>query len=418
MVGGIELVPDFGDEKKIKITQCPLDPCIFQVHNVGEDDQLEAPRVYLAVHVDDILCVGQRKDLLAAQDALSAVFPVDDWILDSFEYVGSQAHVLEDEVQISQEGYAASRLFEVDIAKDRAEDEMARPDQIADHRSLAGALSWLAGQSRPDLQRGVSMMAQQVQKSPSVRYLKFTNQLAKRALEHQEKGVRLRPVPLEDAVVLCFHDAGWSNAPQNHEDPYYQLYPEDEDNGKIDVGPFAHRPKKSKKGATSIASQLGVVFLMAHKDVLHGAAARTSLLDWKSLSCPRVCRSTFAAETMACAHGLEGGEYLCSLLETLMAGRLVRPQQARTKVHLLTDCRSLFDHLNRKGIPRAPADRRLAIDLAAIREVLPGISELSWVPTKEQIADLLTKPRRAHEWWQALLKPLRLPFTLSKKENL
>ena len=281
---------------------------------------------------------------------------------------------------------------------------MARPDQIADHRSLVGALSWLAGQFRPDLQCGVSM-AQQVQKSPSVRDLKFTNQLAKRALEHQE-GVRLRPVPLEDAVVLCDHDAGWSNAPQNHEDPYYQLYPEDEDSGKIDVGPFAHRPKKSKKGATSIASQLGVVFLLAHKDVLHGAAARTSLL---AESMPKHLRSR--------DDGLRPwtGRWSVSLLaigdlETLMAGRLVRPQQARAKVHLLTDCRSLFDHLNREGIPRAPAERRLAIDLAAIREVLPGISGLSWVPTEEQ-------PRRAHEW-QALLKPLRLPFTLSKKENL
>ena len=407
----LDLEVDFGDAKEVVVTQCSLDPCVFQVQSKGKDGLLEPPRVYLAVHVDDIMCVGHRRDLMTVQDALSSVFPVDDWILDSFEYVGSQVHVLEDEIRVTQEGYAASRLFEVEIDKGQEDDEPARCDQIADHRSLVGALSWLAGQSRPDLQCGVSM-AQQVQKDPSIGDVKFTNQLAKRALEHQHEGIRLRPVPLEDAVVLCYHDAGWSNAPQNHEDPYYQLYTEDEHKGKIDTGPFANKPKKSKKGSTSIASQLGVVFLLAPRGILHGEAHRASLLDWKSLSCPRVCRSTFSAETMACAHGLEGGGYLCSLLSTLVKGKLIRPKEAEVQVHLLTDCRSLFDHLKKEGIPRAPADRRLAIDLAAIREVLPGLSGLSWIPTERQLADLLTKPRRAHEWWKEISDQLRLPFQL------
>ena len=410
----LDLKVDFGDGKDTVVTQCPLDPCVFQIQNVAEDGTLEPPRVYLAVHVDDILCVGKRSDLILAQDALSAVFPVDDWILDSFEHMGSQVFVLEDEVKITQEGYAASRLFEIGVEKDQDEDEAARPDQIADHRSLVGALSWLAGQSRPDLQCGVSM-AQQVQKSPTVRDLKFTNQLAKRALEHQAEGVRLRPVALDDAVILCYHDAGWSNAPQNHEDPHYQLYPQDEASGIIDEGPFSVRPKKSKRGSTSIASQLGVVFLLAPKDILEGGQHRVSLIDWKSLSCPRICRSTFAAETMACAHGLEGGIYLSTLLETLVLGKLVRPAAATISLRLLTDCRSLYDHLMRDGVPRAPSDRRLAIDLAAIRQDLPSTSGLSWLPTETQLADLLTKPRKAHSWWQDVTGFLRLPFRSSRK---
>ena len=412
----LDLKVDFGEGKQSVITQCPLDPCIFQVQIIAEDGSLEPPRVYLAVHVDDLLCVGERSDLMIVQDALSSVFPVDDWIMDSFEYVGSQVHVLEDEVVITQEGYAASRLFEVDIDKHQDDDDPARPDQLVDNRSLVGALSWLAGQTRPDLQCGVSM-AQQVQKSPTVRDVKFTNQLAKRALEHQQEGVRLRPVPLDDAVILCYHDAGWSNAPQNHEDPHYQLYPQDEHSGIIDEGPFSVRPKKAKRGATSIASQLGVVFLLAPRDVLHGEHRRVSLLDWKSLSCPRVCRSTFAAETMACAHGVEGGMYLCSLLDTLIKGKLVRPQAAKIQTRLLTDCRSLYDHLMKDGIPRAPSDRRLAIDLAAIRQDLPSTSGLSWVPTDLQLADLLTKPRKAQGWWKEVAGGLKLPFTLPKGEE-
>ena len=115
----IDLEVDFGDNKEVVITQCPLDPCIFQVQSKGANGLLEPSRVYLAVHVDDIMCVGHRRDLMKVQDALSLVFPVDDWVLDNFEYVGSQVHVLEDEIRVTQEGYAASRLFEVKIDKNR-----------------------------------------------------------------------------------------------------------------------------------------------------------------------------------------------------------------------------------------------------------------------------------------------------------
>ena len=96
---------------------------------------------------------------------------------------------------------------------------------------------------------------------------------------------------------------------------------------------------------------------------------------------------------MACADALEGGDYIRALIETLLRGQLSRPHQARLNSHLITDCRSLFDHLRKEGIPRPPADRRLAIDLASIRQDLPGLSGIAWVPTDLQYADVLTKPR-------------------------
>ena len=116
------------------------------------------------------------------------------------------------------EGYAETCIFEVEIYPGQHDDEMASNEQRADNRSLIGALSWLAGQTRPDLQTGVSM-AQQLQKEPTAGNVKFTNGLSRRAAQHRGRGVLLRPINLQNATLLAYHDAGWANAPQPPDDP-------------------------------------------------------------------------------------------------------------------------------------------------------------------------------------------------------
>ena len=93
-------------------------------------------------------------------------------------------------------------------------------------------------------------------------------------------------------------------------------------------------------------------------------------------------------------------------------------------VHLLTDCKSLFDHVHREGTPKAPADKRLAVDLADLHQTLmkegrtqwrrqhgadarrtperPCRPPLHWIPTEDQLADSLTKKMKPDGWWQAL----------------
>ena len=81
------------------------------------------------------------------------------------------------------------------------------------------------------------------------------------------------------------------------------------------------------------------------------------MIDWKSSACARVCRSTFASETMACM---------------------------------------------------TPA------------EDLKKFGRLAWVPTEAQLSDILTKPMKAHTWWKAIVGPTKLTFkeqTLSQKSQ-
>ena len=158
-----------------------------------------------------------------------------------------------DGIFLSQANYTASRLFEIDIDPKAANDEPGTAEQTADNRSLVGALSWLASQSRPDLSCGVSM-CQQLQARPTIGDLRFSNLMAKRALSHKEEGILLTKVPLDKMIIVVYHDAGWSNAPDSNEDPIYYLYPEDEEAGLMTEGPWCDKTRKTKKKNSAVAS--------------------------------------------------------------------------------------------------------------------------------------------------------------------
>ena len=61
--------------------------------------------------------------------------------------------------------------------------------------------------------------------------------------------------------------------------------------------------------------------MLAEKNVLTGQLGRANILDWRSHTCDRVCRSTFAAETMSCAEAMEASQLMRSMLvECLQSG--------------------------------------------------------------------------------------------------
>ena len=106
-----------------------------------------------------------------------------------------------------------------------------------------------------------------------------------------------------------------------------------------------------------------------------------------------------------------------ALLASLLYGRIAKQEEIRRKWPLLclTDCKSLHDHLHKTGTPRLPADRRLAVDLAALRQELrlekwSSRLPLQWLPTAMQLADPLTKPMRTEVWWESLTKGITLPL--------
>ena len=80
---------------------------------------------------------------------------------------------------------------------------------------------------------------------------------------------------------------------------------------------------------------------------------------------------------------------------------------------MFTDCKSLYDTINKEGLPRLPSDRRLAIDLASLRMDLDKENgyrtRMHWVPTAVQEAAMLTKPMKTSAWWAELKQEKLLP---------
>ena len=407
------------DGHEFKFDQCPLDPCIFMLRMWKEDRFLGAPVAYVGCHVDDLLVAAPVSFKDKIESGLSGVFPIDSWEQGEFEFLGSQVRVGEETVEIMQEKYASTRLFHLDIPTGAKDDEAADDELVSDNRSLIGALSWMAAQSRPDLTCAVSM-AQQLQKAPSIGDLRFTNATASKATQFKDRGLVFHPVDPDRMMIIVYHDAAWANVPEP--DPFedfYVLTPEDDAAGLQKEGPYANKTdyRKAKKGSSKVASQLGVLVVFADRGALNSEPGSYSIADWKSRAGQRVCRSTFGAETQACAEGLETGQYIRSIFESLVYGYLITVECAQLPILCLSDCRSLYDHLNRQGIPRVPTDKRLAVDLAALRQALKSemwSNELpiGWIPGSVQKGDILTKPQNPAGWWDGLGEKLVLPLTL------
>ena len=117
---------------------------------------------------------------------------------------------------------------------------------------------------------------------------------------------------------------------------------------------------------------------------------------------------------MACADALEGAQYLRAFYETLLDGKLRKVSECTHEIRLFTDCKSLYDTVTNEGLPRMPSDRRLAIDLAALRMDLDPSrgfkTRIHWVPTTVQEADHLTKPMKSTTWWAELGMSKTLPI--------
>lgn len=390
------------DGDKIIVQHNPIDPCVFMLMPKQHDRTMGL----LLTHVDDLMLLAEASLAKKLQQELGTRFPVDEWQQDDFEYVGCKHTVSDNAVFISQKGYTKSRVSRVTIGKS----SVVEPEQIEENRTSIGSLSWQSRQTRPDIQFFVSQ-AQKRQNAPELEDLKFTNKAVNLASKHKDEGIHIRAIEEGQIAFLAYRDAAWGNADlEDGFDPQWT-------------------------GSHQVASQIGSLIFMVHKDCLGGRGGPFSLIDWKSKGCQRVCRSTFAGETMACCEATESGLFLRALFLSMIHGKII-PEQDGGKffeLHRVTDCKSLYDHIRREGVPKSPTEKRLAIDLAGVRQTRtreaqfqwkrmygedashaperPCRPPLHWLPTQSQLADLLTMAMNVDEWWATLRSgQLQLPL--------
>ena len=124
-----------------------------------------------------------------------------------------------------------------------------------------------------------------------------------------------------------------------------------------------------------VSSAMGcVVFLVGRDGVC-------CTISWRANKIRRVVRSTLAAETMALQEGLEEAMYIRSLIFEL--------KHVEVPIVGYVDNKSLVEAVHST---KQVNDRRLRIDIGAIKEVLGReVKQIRWIHGSSQLANCLTK---------------------------
>ena len=111
---------------------------------------------------------------------------------------------------------------------------------------------------------------------------------------------------------------------------------------------------------------------MCDRRAWKGDDVNPAVITWTSHACPRVCRITFPAETVASLEGWENAIEFRAMLAGPLRGEPLSEDAVRGVVPIvsLTDCKSLLGSAQKIGRPKVPSGKRFMIDLAALRQLI------------------------------------------------
>ena len=210
----------------------------------------------------------------------------------------------------------ADKLKPINVPKNSSPGDLLSDSQMKVLRAVNGGLNWLASQSRPDLAVQTSL-SQQAFPRPTIQDFRKANQTVRRAKQERELGITFKPIPLEQLTLVCHSDAAWAN-----------------------VGTH---------------TQAGYVIGFTQQCLQDGKVATWCPATWRSYKLSRAVSSTLAAESQALSIASSTVEWLLLLLAETIDGPLeitkCRDVLARRRPILVTDCKSLYDHLHSPSSP-------------------------------------------------------------------
>ena len=342
-------------------------------YKVNEEKKLEA---LLCTHVDDLLfCHDGQKGKKAIDDLLGR-FSVGKIEETSFRYCGRR-FAQDENFSVSvdvQENTKGLRPIRVD--EGRRPSDTLTSGELTSLRSVVGSLAWIARYGRPDLAYRVNDLQKNCNPKGTVSALKEANKTVELALQNVDFKFTFPANHLDwtkDLAVVTFSDASFA-------------------------------------GEAGYKSQQGRLHYLVNASDLGTGKHRFHLIGFSSSTMKRVCRATLQAEAYALQSAIESGDKIRALLCELFGKTTIKGDwhlecQKAMKHMYYSDCRSLTDHLQSE-VPRKIQDKRLGIELAALRQGIwadgelthqkysPYGDEVAWIDTGRQLADCLTKSMR------------------------
>ena len=369
----------------------------------------------LICHVDDLLWAGgERMDEVMNQIQLA--FEFGSLELDnSFVYCGRNIEQSTEGIKVTCPNTAAKvRPIVLTRERRRERDAAATDNEKGQLRSVLGSLGWVTRVCRPDIGYQVNHL-QSIQKNAVVSDLIACNNLLNYVKETPQHGLfyRYNAVDFNEAAILSITDAS-----------YGADYDVDEHYGV----PLGNR------------SQSGRILALGNNDFASTGTGDIYMIEWHSNVLKRVCRSTLQAETLSLVQGYEEAEHVRVLMHGLFHEKtgstndfMIGAMDGR-RLEMFTDCRSLESHLKQPGLSTV-ADKRLAIDLSAMRQLVwrdsgelvgdpvyqdappqASTTRVSWIETKTMVADSLTKHMKC-EQLLALMHEGKVTFDMNKEHS-
>ena len=168
-------------------------------------------------------------------------------------------------------------------ARKKMRDDFADKVEIHASCGVSGSISWLAGQTRPDVSCQVSQL-QQTLPQPTVAQVCGSNLVVRRVHQHADLGLKIRRTPVHNMMLLLHVDASLNTG-----------------------GP--------------VGSQGGYVGGVADKSLLEGCDAPWSPMAWRSFKMSRTVPSSLGAEAQAMSVALGFVEWATLFLQELIHGQ-------------------------------------------------------------------------------------------------
>ena len=111
------------------------------------------------------------------------------------------------ETMITQTEFATKTTkVPVSPARKKMRDDFADKAEIRAFRGVSASISWLAGQTRPDVSCQVSQL-QQTLPQPTVAQVCGSNFVVRRGHQHADLGLKIRRIPVQNMMLLLHVDA-------------------------------------------------------------------------------------------------------------------------------------------------------------------------------------------------------------------
>ena len=343
--------------KKMDIHPQKLDNCFFAWY-----DRSGALQLLLLLHVDDML-IGYNPNSAEAKQKVEEIhtsFNFGKWKMlkknEKIAYCGGVLQYVNGELCLSFEEYLR-KIAPMTVDKKRGEGPMT-DKEVSRARGLIGALQWPAGQGCPPMCSSTSILAGELA-SREARVMNELNKTLRFGKQNADVALRF-PVIAED----------WR-------DIHFIVYSD----AALGV-------------RQDLASQGGYLILAVNRKVLEGEVGRYSVVAWRSYKLTRVCRSSLAAESQACATAIDE-LMMVKMLYSMVKDTSLTIKDNKTaggpKSAVIIDARALYDAINKETI-QSSLDKRVAIESLVIRDGLKHTnSDLRWVSSERQLADGLTK---------------------------